>query len=911
MRYLLRRLWSAIRSRRVNTDLLDELEFHRAMTQREFENQGHTPIDAALATRRALGSVALAQDHMRDAWCPRWLQGFGQDLRLAIRTLASTKVMTAVAVLSLALGVGANTAIFSLINSLLLRTLPVKDAQQLVTLSTPRITTLGGYSAGWPYSIWEQLRRRPDLFEGVAAWNVQRFNLAHGGEAQLVDGFWVSGSFFNTLGVPAVLGRVLTDADDRRGGGGDGAVVMISYAFWQTRFGGAADAIGRTLTIEHVPFTIVGVTPPNFFGMEVGRTFDVAMPIAEEPLVHGRSTWLDRGTFYWLRIVGRLKAGETIGTASAKLRAAQAEIREATLPALPPEIPKPFRDAYLTGREGFELQPAATGVSLLRQQYQRPLVILLIGVGLVLLIACANIANLQLARMAARRREISVRLALGASRWRLGRQVFAESAGLASLGAVLGLVFASWASRFLVRQLSTPTATVFLDLSTDTPVLLFALGLTVATALLFGVAPSVGASRSQPMDILREHDRRVPGGTQVSVSGALVVVQVALSLVLVVAVGLFVRTFTSLASRDLGFKPDRVLLATIDPQHIGVDVAQVRPLYERAADAVRELPDVGDVALSAVTPVQGGGIVNTIAVSGGTAVPSTLSGGIGNAWGNIVSPGWFHTLGITLVAGRDFSSGDSKDTPPVVIVNQALVRAFLNGEDPLGHTITTVPPQGPPMDIVGMVADAVYGSPREAAPPTVFTPLAQLNESAPLRVISLNVRAERGSASGLIKSVAAGISRVNPDLVLTFQPLADQVSASLAQERLVAVLSGCFGALASILAGIGLYGVMSYAVARRQTELGIRMALGASPGVVVRLVLSRAAALVWMGVTIGVVVSVWASRFVAALLYGLEPRDPLTLVGAVFLLTLVAACAAGLPAWRASRIDPAITLRDE
>ena len=217
MRYLLRRLWSAIRSRRVNTDLLDELEFHRAMTQREFENQGHTPIDAASATRRALGSVALAQDHMRDAWCPRWLQGFGQDLRLAIRTLAGTKVMTAVAVLSLALGVGANTAIFSLINSLLLRTLPVKDAQQLVTLSTPRITTLGGYSAGWPYSIWEQLRRRPDLFEGVAAWNVQRFNVARGGEAQFVDGFWVSGSFFNTLGVPAVLGRVLTDADDRRG----------------------------------------------------------------------------------------------------------------------------------------------------------------------------------------------------------------------------------------------------------------------------------------------------------------------------------------------------------------------------------------------------------------------------------------------------------------------------------------------------------------------------------------------------------------------------------------------------------------------------------------------------------------------------------------------------------------------
>jgi predicted permease len=312
-----------------------------------------------------------------------------------------------------------------------------------------------------------------------------------------------------------------------------------------------------------------------------------------------------------------------------------------------------------------------------------------------------------------------------------------------------------------------------------------------------------------------------------------------------------------------------------------------------------------------VTPIQGGGIVDTIAVSGGTAVPKTILGGIANAWGNVVSPGWFHTLGITLVAGRDFSDRDCKNAAPVSIVNQAVARSFLDGQNPIGHTITRLPPQGPPMEVVGVVSDAVYGSPREPEPPTVYTPLAQFGEATTLRLISLNVRAASGPASGLIKSIAIAIGGVNPNLALTFRPLADQVNASLTQERLVAMLSGGFGALALLLAALGLYGVMSYAVAQRRTELGIRMALGAAPGAVMRLVLSRAATLVGTGVVLGVTVGLWASRFVGALLYGLTPRDPATLVGAVLVLTAVAASAAGLPAWRASRIDPAVTLRDE
>ncbi len=912
MRKVLRRLRYLFRQRQAEADLADELAFHREMKEQELEAGGLAGTEARFAVRRALGSAALAQDRARDVWLPVWLQGLGQDLRLAVRSLWATPIVTVIAVLSLALGIGANTAIFSLVNSLV-RALPVNDPQQLVTLVTPRVVDLGRDRAGWPYAVWQQLRQRRDLFTSVAAWNVQRFNLAQGGEAQLVDGLWVSGSFFNTLGVSAVLGRVLSDEDDQRGGGRDGATAMISYAFWQARFGGAADAIGRTLTIERVPFTIIGVTPPDFFGVEVGRTFDVALPLGDEPLVHGRSTWLDRSTFYWLRIVGRLKAGETIVTAGATVRAAQEQIRKATSAALPAQMPKQFRDAYLTGPYGFALRPAAAGVSELRQQYERPLVTLLIAVGLVLLIACANIANLQLARTAARRREIGVRLALGASRWRLGRQVFTESAVLASIGAALGLVMASWVSRLLVRQLQTPgSAAFFLDVSTDTRVLLFAFGLTVATALLFGMAPSAHASSRAPMDVLKEHDRRGSGRSRGHVSGGLVVLQVAVSVVLVVAVGLFGRTFASLASRDLGFRPDRVLVVTLAHQDVGVDAGQARPLYERTAAAVRRLPGIADVALSEMTPLQPGGMLYTIAVSGGVDVPNTILGGNGNSWGNVLAPGWFHTLGITLVSGRDFSDHDGKSTPPVAVVNQALVRAFFNGRSPLGHTITiTVPSPGPPMEVVGVVADAVYGSPRETVPPTVYTPLAQLDDASPLQGFSLNIRAEHERASGLIKSVAAAIGAVDSGLLLTFRPLADQVNASLAQERLVAMVSGCFGGLALLLAALGLYGVLSYGVAQRQAELGIRMALGAAPAAVVRLVLSRVALLVGTGIVVGVFGSMWAATFVATLLYGLTPRDPATLTDAVLVLIAVAACAAGWPAWRAAHIDPATTLRSE
>ena len=829
-----------------------------------------------------------------------------QDIRLALRALLSTPIVSLVAVLSLAFGVGANTAIFSLVNSLLLRALPVVEPQRLVTLASPRAIELGN-TGGWSYPIWEQVRIRPQLFDGAVAWGARRFNLAQGGETQFVDGLSASGSYFRVLGITALLGRMFTEADDQRGGGPDGAVAVISYGFWQRRFGGAADALGHSLIIEGVPFTIVGIAPPAFFGMTVGRTFDVAVPLGDESLLPEARMRLTPN-FYWLTIVGRLRSGQTIDHAKTALQAVQPQIREATLP---PNTPQTYLDRYLTGREGLSLVSTADDNSGLRGRYRRPLLTILVVVGLVLLIACANIANLLLARVSARRHELSVRVALGAARWRLARQLLTESFMLAAVGTALSVLIAWWGSHLLVRELSTQTNTVFLDLSIDWRVFFFSGGVMVIVALLSGIAPALRTSAVAPIDALKEEGRGHSGDARVSMASGLVAAQVALSVILVVAAGLFVRTFMTLATRDLGFERDHALVVNVNAQRASVDPTQRLPLFERARDAVRALPGVTDVALSVATPAGGLGMIRNITVSDGAAVPPTMLGGIANSAGNTISPRWFSTFGIPLIAGRDFTNSDHAGSSPVAIVNQALARKFLNGQSPLGHTITETPPFGAPQEIVGLVGDAVYGSLREPAPPTVYTPLSQaVGPPDRFATVSLTVRSSGGSPALLTKSVAAAIGGLDAGLALTFRPLADQVNASLTQERVIALLSGFFGALAVVLAGLGLYGVTAYSVTKRRAEIGIRMALGAGRGAIVRLVLSRVALLVGIGVMIGVVVSVWASQFVASLLYGLEPRNVTTLLGAALMLAAIGLLAGWLPAYRASRLDPARVLRE-
>jgi predicted permease len=767
----------------------------------------------------------------------------------------------------------------------------------------------------WSYGVWDQLQHRPQLFDGAMAWATTRFDLASGGETQFVDGVWASGSFFDVLGVPAFLGRTFSSADDQPGGVPRTPVAVISYAFWERHFGGTTATIGRTLTLDRVGFTIIGVTPPDFFGPDVGRTFDVAVPLGFKPLTDGPQSASRRQAL--VNIMARLRPGQTLEVATAALRGVQPQIRDATLPT---GWPKQFLDRYL--KDAFTLVPAVTGNSTLRRQYQRPLLTILVVGALVLLIACANVANLLLARATARGHEFSVRRALGASRWRLMRQLLIESAVLAGLGTALGLFVASWGSHLLVQQLTkqiidagrdATTNRVFLDLSVDWRVLVFTIGVTIATALLFGLAPALRGSRVAPIDALKQHTRGTAGEARTRLASGLVVAQVAFSLMLVVAAGLFARTFASLSARPLGFDQAGVLLVDIDMGRAHVDPTERAALYQRARDAVLVVPGVANAAVAALPPIASRIIGQSIqSVSDRPPLPPT---GRMSAL-NVVSPGWFDTLGTPLIAGRDFTDRDRLGTPAVVVVNQAFVRAFMNGANPIGHTITIfLPgPPPPPIEIIGVAADAVYAtSLRDAIEPTLYLPLAQCGDvwMPFLTSMNLSVRSSGGSPALLTKSVAAAIGAVNPELALTFRSLSGQIDASLTQERVLAQLAEFFGALALLLAGLGLYGVTSYAVSRRRIEFGVRMALGATPASVVGLVLARVCTLVLLGLVIGATASVWASKFVALLLYGLEPRHPSTVVGAAGLLAAVAGMAAWLPARRASRIDPAVTLRSE
>lgn len=821
------------------------------------------------------------------------------DFRLAIRALRASPIVSVVAALSLALGIGANTAIFSLVNSLLLRALPVVEPLRLVTISSDKAISLGFKAGlGWSYAMWDALRQRSQPFDGALAWSTQRYNLAAGGEAQPVDGLVTSGGFFTTLGVKAALGRTYTAADDVRGGGPDGPVVVISDGLWRRRFGGAANIIGTPLAIEGVPLTIVGVTPPGFLGLDVGRTFDVAMPLAIEPLVRKRALIDSQGAFI-LFVMLRLKPGQSVGAATTTLRALQPELHGSL------EMPSFARDP-------FTLVSAANGIEMpgsVRQRYQRPLLTIFVVVALVLLIACANIANLLLARATSRRHELSVRMALGAPRWRLARQLLVESLVLAGIGAVAGLAFAAWGSRALVAQLSTAVSSVALDLSIDWRVFAFTAVVTLATVVLFGTAPAVRAARAAPIDAMKEHGRGATSGAGRGLSGPLVVAQVALSLVLVVGAALLVRTFGRLATMPLGFDRDGVLVVTVDTARGHIDAADRIPFFHQLVAAVAAVPGVEHAAASTSTPVSAG-FPRDVKVPGGSPMPQSER----LALEHDVTPGWFATYGTAIREGRDFDERDTAAGQPVVIVNEAFARRFFAGRRAIGETVSGRTVVGVAANQVmqgGYKADGSSRSLRDGAPPAFFLPLAQTAGSGPpgRTSVIVSVRWGAGARAATTRGVAAALRAVDPDLAFTFSPLADQIDASLAQERMVAWLSGFFGALALLLAGLGLYGVTAYAVTRQRAEIAIRLALGAPSGGVVRLVLSRVTLLVTLGIVVGTGVSLWMSTLVATLLYGLEPRDPVTLAGAAITLAAVGAIAGWLPAHRASRIDPLEVLR--
>jgi predicted permease len=831
------------------------------------------------------------------------------DFRLAARELRAAPVVTTMAVLSLALGIGANTAIFSVVNSLLLRPLPVVEPEQLAVVSDSRAVG-HGRAASFTYGIWDELRKRVQGTDGSCAWWTERVNLSpRGGEREMVDAVWASGDYFTMLGVPPLLGRTITTQDDVPGAP---AVAVLSFDMWQRRFDGAANVIGKTLVVERVPFTIVGVAPPGFFGAEVGRTFDVALPMNAEPLIRGeRSRISRRSGFFALTILLRLKHGQSVEATTKMLRGIQPQVQEA---AIPSTLPAPLRKEFLT--DPFTAVSVPTGTSGMRTQYERPLIVILVVVGLVLLIACANIANLQLARAIARRHEMSVRVALGASRWRLARHSLTESLLLSSAGAVLGVIFASWSSRLLVAQLSTELNRVHLDLSFDWRLLAFSAAIAIGTAVLFGTVPALRASNASPIEALNEQGRGSSGRAPARLSDGMVVVQVALALVIVVGAGLFVRTFAELATMPLGIETNRVLLVRVSLARSQATEANRVELIHRIVREVAAVPGVAKAAASMNTPVAGFGMIDLVHVPGG---PGTfrpfIEGKLGpqSTYSNYVTAGWFAAYGTRLRAGRDFDDRDVKNAPPVIIVNDAFVRKFMAGKNPVGETVGFERGLDKPVvkTVVGVVSDAVYDSVKNEDVPTQYAPLAQLEfPGGPVDPV-INVRAASGDPMLLARSVGAAITAVDGDVTFGFRALTDQVSSSLTQERIVAMLSAFFGALALLLAGLGLYGMISYAVARRRAEIGVRLALGSTGAKIVRLVVARAAGIVAMGIVIGGVASVWASKFVATLVFRIDPRDPVTLGTAAATLAIVGAAAAWLPAYRASRLDPASVLREQ
>jgi putative ABC transport system permease protein len=805
------------------------------------------------------------------------------DLRDAFRSLRASPIVSAAAVLSLALGIGANTAIFSVVNSLLLRPLPVADPGRLVTISSDFALSHGFKGGlGWNYPMWLQLQSRAEMFGGVLAWSGTEFDLATSGEKQSAPGMFVSGNYFSMLGVRPRLGRLLTAADDVRGGT-DGPVAVISDRFWARRFDRSAGVIGSALVIDAVPFTIVGVTAPGFSGTEVGRAFDVALPLGTEPML--RPFALDSRRRFSLAVMLRLGPDQSIERATAILRASHADLLGVTPEQLPNVSP-----AFL--KEPLVLVPAATGTGDgIRKEYEQPILTIFAVAGLVLLVACVNIANLLIARATARRYELGVRVAIGASRWRLGRQLLVESLLLAACGACLGVLFAVWGNVMLEAYLASSRAGGFLDLSLDWRVLAFASASAMLAALLFGTIPAIRAGRVSPLEALRAEGRGTSGMARPNLLSGLVVGQIAVSLIIIVTTGLLVGTFDRLAAAPVGFDSGRVLIVNADLSRAAIDPAAKNAFAYQLVEAVARVPGVEHAAASRLTPLS-------------DASNTPISRQPDRVLENVVTPGWFATYGTGIRAGRDLEYTDTAGGPPVALVNEAYARKFLADRNPLGATAGK-------RTIVGVVGDAVFGSVRAGMRPTIYLPLPRTPEKdgPPGMKVNISVRSSGLAPLSMARSVGAALTAVDPDITYTFRPLQDYVDASIAQERLVASLSTAFGLLGLLLAGLGLYGVTSYTVSRRRHEIGVRLALGATPAEVVRAILTRVSFLVAAGIAIGMVASLWLARFVAAMLYGVEPRDTVTLAGATVVLAAVGFAAGWVPARRASAIDPAEVLR--
>jgi len=826
-----------------------------------------------------------------------------KDLRFGLRQLRLNPMFTAVAVLSLALGIGANTAIFQLIDAIRLRALPVVNPQELAYIDFGKDSKRSGWwstrSANFTSAQWDSISAHQQAFSGMIAWSAKEFNLVKEGKGRYAEGLFVNGEFFRVLGIPAFIGRTFTKEDDRPGCGSPGAV--ISYAFWQGEFAGDPGVTSRMVRLDGRLFPVIGVATPGFFGVEVGHRFDIAVPVCSDPMFwEPGKGHLPSRTAWWLSLMGRLKPGWTIERADAQIRTISPAIMQESLP---PSYRADDAKKYLANK--LTVTPGGTGVSGLRREYEDPLWILLATTGLVLLIACANLANLLLARASVREREIAVRQAIGAARGRLIRQLLAESMLLALLGAAVGALLAGLLSRGLIAFLTTEGNRMFVGLGIDWRVLGFTAAMAVLTCVLFGLVPAMRATRVEPASVMRASGRGLTAGREkFSLRRALVVAQMAMSLVLLAGALLFVRSLQKLLAVDPGFRPEGIVAVSVDYRAAHYPSARIAEVRRQTLE--RLLIRTGAISAGQVdmTPISGSGWDQNVWADGS-------SGPRIDGMFNRVGPGYFRTMGTAFMAGRDFNEHDNLTATKVAIVNEEFAKKIFHGQNPVGRSFRREESANKPDSlflIVGLVRNTKYYELREDFRPIAFLPEDQDEEPGPGGTFVLRTNAPLGA---FYREAEEAVADIHPGLGIDFAVLTAQIKESLMRDRLMAALAGAFGLLAGVLAVLGLYGVIAYMVARRRNEIGVRIALGASRTQVIGLILREAVLLLAVGLTLGAVLAAWAGQAAESLVYGLKLRDPLTLGGAVALLAIVALVASYGPAWRASLLQPMDALRDE
>jgi predicted permease len=829
------------------------------------------------------------------------MNGFLRDVKHAVRGLKKAPGFAAVVILTLGLGIGANAAIFSLLDQVLLRSLPVRDPGSLVLLDGPgafRGRTFNNMTFSYP--MYTDFRDRNEVFTGVLGRFPTATTVVWQGQAERAAGELVSGNYFEVLGVGPAVGRLFDAADDRTPGAHP--VAVLSHGYWTRRFGADPMVLNQTITVNGHPYTIVGVSARGFEGIQVGQSADVMVPMMMKAQM--TPTWndLDNRRSRWVTIMGRLEPGISADAAEAQLNVVYKQVNQRELAEMT-DVSESFRTRFAA--KHLEVLPGYRGLSDLRQQFSSPLVILMAMVGAVLLIACANVANLLLARTTSRQREIALRLALGAGRSTIVRQYLAESLVLAAAGAAVGLVLATWTGSLLLSALPGDQAAQTLSAAPDGRVVAFALALSIVTSLIFGIAPALQATRASVTSALKEEAGSVAGGhRQARLRRVLVVAQIAASMLLLVGAGLFARSLYNLKTIDPGFEVDQLIAFSIDPTLNGYEGARVQSYYERLHQELASVPGVRSVSMSAIGFLTGNQWGMTVRVDGYQA----KEGEDMNPSVDAVGPGFFATMAIPLLAGREFSERDVIGAPRVAIINETMARYFFGDASPVGRRFGFGRDQAADIEIVGVVKDVRSLQLRDRAPRFVYLPYRQDPEITGMTVY-MRIAAGSGTTATAVRQAA---QRIDPNLpIFDMKSMALQVDESLFVERMVAALSIAFGALAALLAAIGLYGVMAYAVARRTREIGIRVALGAERMRVLWLVLRDVAMVAIAGITLGLLVALYVTRRIESQLFGLSPTDATTLAAAVVLLFGVALLAGFIPARRATAIDPMVALRAE